>query len=602
MNDAQTILETKIIDSVSEIGQTFISTQNYSNSVNSFGHILLNLHSEFAKRTNDLQNDLNLLLDKKKSIDIQREEFDKSNSLRLSDIDTEIRTLNEQLSFFDDQLNNIDRKSSLIHSERDDLEGVINNLSQQELLIDVNNSKTLHTLDLCSRIDHDLSLLNIEAEECDIQMTQINNQKKIAEQKIRGLELRRQQIVLESGKLEEMRLYLIQRKNNEHAYHNRCRTEDNIKAKYRAELGRSEGLKLELESVRRCRADVERAKRQFEETNSRIMNSREAMVRELFEQKSQKNLIKNEMKGLDEIMLHQENAELKLVADLTIIGDDINQESKLIDEKDLESSHMTFEIQEMKRAEELAQDNYDKMELELKNCKFLIEQNKEEENDLAFRNERLIEDKKSYEERVTTEINAYLKAIFQDTRSKIFNTIEESNTIKETIESTLERIHLLKAELKRVAEQIKRKFTYTASFPEHEMNIFNSQQRKSKLEMEIDILNFKINKIKERLPNKRITIRKMKENIEELVQSCKRKGPPVRPLEKIQMSIIESKEKADFVLESCKSLLEEAKNRSDLFRSFVSKDGLESWSEYINKVYEIQRRKMLVVDLLYNSY
>ena len=49
MNDAQTILETKIIDSVSEIGQTFISTQNYSNSVNSFGHILLNLHSEFAK-------------------------------------------------------------------------------------------------------------------------------------------------------------------------------------------------------------------------------------------------------------------------------------------------------------------------------------------------------------------------------------------------------------------------------------------------------------------------------------------------------------------------------------------------------------------------
>lgn len=602
MNDAQTILETKIIDSVSEIGQTFISTQNYSNSVNSFGHILLNLHSEFAKRTNDLQNDLNLLLDKKKSIDIQREEFDKSNSLRLSDIDTEIRTLNEQLSFFDDQLNNIDRKSSLIHSERDDLEGVINNLSQQELLIDVNNSKTLHTLDLCSRIDHDLSLLNIEAEECDIQMTQINNQKKIAEQKIRGLELRRQQIVLESGKLEEMRLYLIQRKNNEHAYHNRCRTEDNIKAKYRAELGRSEGLKLELESVRRCRADVERAKRQFEETNSRIMNSREAMVRELFEQKSQKNLIKNEMKGLDEIMLHQENAELKLVADLTIIGDDINQESKLIDEKDLESSHMTFEIQEMKRAEELAQDNYDKMELELKNCKFLIEQNKEEENDLAFRNERLIEDKKSYEERVTTEINAYLKAIFQDTRSKIFNTIEESNTIKETIESTLERIHLLKAELKRVAEQIKRKFTYTASFPEHEMNIFNSQQRKSKLEMEIDILNFKINKIKERLPNKRITIRKMKENIEELVQSCKRKGPPVRPLEKIQTSIIESKEKADFVLESCKSLLEEAKNRSDLFRSFVSKDGLESWSEYINKVYEIQRRKMLVVDLLYNSY
>lgn len=602
MNDAQTILETKIIDSVSEIGQTFISTQNYSNSVNSFGHILLNLHSEFAKRTNDLQNDLNLLLDKKKSIDIQREEFDKSNSLRLSDIDTEIRTLNEQLSFFDDQLNNIDRKSSLIHSERDDLEGVINNLSQQELLIDVNNSKTLHTLDLCSRIDHDLSLLNIEAEECDIQMTQINNQKKIAEQKIRGLELRRQQIVLESGKLEEMRLYLIQRKNNEHAYHNRCRTEDNIKAKYRAELGRSEGLKLELESVRRCRADVERAKRQFEETNSRIMNSREAMVRELFEQKSQKNLIKNEMKGLDEIMLHQENAELKLVADLTIIGDDINQESKLIDEKDLESSHMTFEIQEMKRAEELAHDNYDKMELELKNCKFLIEQNKEEENDLAFRNERLIEDKKSYEERVTTEINAYLKAIFQDTRSKIFNTIEESNTIKETIESTLERIHLLKAELKRVAEQIKRKFTYTASFPEHEMNIFNSQQRKSKLEMEIDILNFKINKIKERLPNKRITIRKMKENIEELVQSCKRKGPPVRPLEKIQMSIIESKEKADFVLESCKSLLEEAKNRSDLFRSFVSKDGLESWSEYINKVYEIQRRKMLVVDLLYNSY
>lgn len=602
MNDAQTILETKIIDSVSEIGQTFISTQNYSNSVNSFGHILLNLHSEFAKRTNDLQNDLNLLLDKKKSIDIQREEFDKSNSLRLSDIDTEIRTLNEQLSFFDDQLNNIDRKSSLIHSERDDLEGVINNLSQQELLIDVNNSKTLHTLDLCSRIDHDLSLLNIEAEECDIQMTQINNQKKIAEQKIRGLELRRQQIVLESGKLEEMRLYLIQRKNNEHAYHNRCRTEDNIKAKYRAELGRSEGLKLELESVRRCRADVERARRQFEETNSRIMNSREAMARELFEQKSQKNLIKNEMKGLDEIMLHQENAELKLVADLTIIGDDINQESKLIDEKDLESSHMTFEIQEMKRAEELAQDNYDKMELELKNCKFLIEQNKEEENDLAFRNERLIEDKKSYEERVTTEINAYLKAIFQDTRSKIFNTIEESNTIKETIESTLERIHLLKAELKRVAEQIKRKFTYTASFPEHEMNIFNSQQRKSKLEMEIDILNFKINKIKERLPNKRITIRKMKENIEELVQSCKRKGPPVRPLEKIQMSIIESKEKADFVLESCKSLLEEAKNRSDLFRSFVSKDGLESWSEYINKVYEIQRRKMLVVDLLYNSY
>lgn len=602
MNDAQTILETKIIDSVSEIGQTFISTQNYSNSVNSFGHILLNLHSEFAKRTNDLQNDLNLLLDKKKSIDIQREEFDKSNSLRLSDIDTEIRTLNEQLSFFDDQLNNIDRKSSLIHSERDDLEGVINNLSQQELLIDVNNSKTLHTLDLCSRIDHDLSLLNIEAEECDIQMTQINNQKKIAEQKIRGLELRRQQIVLESGKLEEMRLYLIQRKNNEHAYHNRCRTEDNIKAKYRAELGRSEGLKLELESVRRCRADVERAKRQFEETNSRIMNSREAMVRELFEQKSQKNLIKNEMKGLDEIMLHQENAELKLVADLTIIGDDINQESKLIDEKDLESSHMTFEIQEMKRAEELAQDNYDKMELELKNCKFLIEQNKEEENDLAFRNERLIEDKKSYEERVTTEINAYLKAIFQDTRSKIFNTIEESNTINETIESTLERIHLLKAELKRVAEQIKRKFTYTASFPEHEMNIFNSQQRKSKLEMEIDILNFKINKIRERLPNKRITIRKMKENIEELVQSCKRKGPPVRPLEKIQMSIIESKEKADFVLESCKSLLEEAKNRSDLFRSFVSKDGLESWSEYINKVYEIQRRKMLVVDLLYNSY